>query len=264
MNHGLNNSFLYSACRVISKFSNGASTVTSTGTGFFIIKESTTSFITNRHMVDIEYADFKKQFVGFKLCEFYIDNRRIDKNTQLPSDIIEYKVQNFSEFIFPNAKENDIACLKTIKVTNVNTSIEFAIPFEMLASEDKIKNKLSVCDFVAFPGFPDWYDKRNNTPILRTGALASDPRVDYSITKDFMGNCIAFEAFSYGGSSGSPVFAIQKGFPIGPGLSSGDDFYREILLIGINAGHFDTTSGQHSGISYLFKSSEIIELINKK
>jgi len=242
LNHGLNNSFLYSACRIISKFSNKVDTIIFTGTGFFVEKDANPYLITNRHMVDIQYMDYTNQYTGFKLIEFTIDNRRRDHVTKLPTDIVDIKIANINEFVF---------------------SEEFSIPFSLIATEDKINNQLSVCDFVAFPGFPDWYDKRNNIPILRTGALASDPRFNYSNTTDFKGNCIAFEAFSFGGSSGSPVFAIQKGFKVGLGLQVPDNFYREILLIGINAGHFITTEGHHSGISYLYKSSEILKLINK-
>jgi hypothetical protein len=263
MNHGINNSFLYTACRIISKFSRGTDVAISNGTGFFINKDNNGVLITNRHMVDIEYKDPKNLYKGFKLIELSVDNRRINPATGLPTDIVDVKIDNFNEFIFPDIKENDIACLKNIKIQSSDVTIDFMIPYNIIATESKIKEKLSVCDFVAFPGFPEWYDKRNNTPILRSGVLASDPRFDYSIEKEFMGNCIAYEAFSFGGSSGSPVFAIQKGFPTGPGLKAPENFYREILLIGINAGHFDTKDGHHSGISYLYKSSEIIKLLDK-
>jgi hypothetical protein len=226
-------------------------------------KDANPYLITNRHMVDIQYMDYTNQYTGFKLIEFTIDNRRRDHVTKLPTDIVDIKIANINEFVFSEEYLNDITCLKNIKTFVGDINVEFSIPFSLIATEDKINNQLSVCDFVAFPGFPDWYDKRNNIPILRTGALASDPRFNYSNTTDFKGNCIAFEAFSFGGSSGSPVFAIQKGFKVGLGLQVPDNFYREILLIGINAGHFITTEGHHSGISYLYKSSEILKLINK-
>lgn len=57
------------------------------------------------------------------------------------------------------------------------------------------------------------------------------------------------------------MFSTQNGFKIGKGLSAPDDFYREVRLIGINAGHFSDQTG-HSGISYLYKSSTILELID--
>jgi hypothetical protein len=97
-------------------------------------------------------------------------------------------------------------------------------------------------------------------PILRTGTLASDPRYDYSWTNAFKGQCLAYEAFSFGGSSGSPVFALQKGPKPGAGISFPG--FRDLMMIGINAGHLPTENSGHSGISYLYKSSAIVDLID--
>lgn len=136
------------------------------------------------------------------------------------------------------------------------------IAYSMLATENWLSEKLTVCDTVAYPGFPEWYDRQNNTPVFRMGTIASDPRLNYSYTPGApVASRIAYEGFSTGGASGSPVFATQRGFQIGGGLSASDGFYREVTLIGINAGHFKDQAG-HSGISYLYKSSAILELIN--
>jgi hypothetical protein len=132
----------------------------------------------------------------------------------------------------------------------------------LFASAEDFQTKLSVCDFVAFPGFPPWYDKRDQRAILRTGTIASDPRYNYSRSEAEDGACLAYEAFSYGGSSGSPVFAIQKGPKPGAGISFPG--FREEMMIGINAGHLnlDVDKKQHSGISYLYKSFAIADVID--
>lgn len=75
-----------------------------------------------------------------------------------------------------------------------------------------------------------------------------------------MGDCLAYEAFSYGGSSGSPVFAVQKGPRPGAGIAFPG--FRELKMIGINAGHLRTDEHHHSGISYLYKSYAVIELLD--
>ncbi len=265
MNHGLNNSVLYSACKVLSTFSKRGEQLQMRGTGFFIHTESDLCFVTNRHVVDIEYYDPEK-YNGYELISLTVDNHRRNVTTGLPTDIVEVSIDNFNEFIFPEESENDIACLKNVRTSGMGevVVIEHHISIDMVATEEEIKNKLSVCDFVAFPGFPDWYDHKNNTPVFRSGTISSDPRFDYSIGEESMGKCIAYEAFSFGGSSGSPVFAIQKGFRVGKGLVSSDEnFYREVLMIGINAGSFRDKEGIHSGISYMYKSSEILKLINR-
>ena len=94
------------------------------------------------------------------------------------------------------------------------------------------------------------------------GTIASDPRLNYSCYPgEPIASRIAYEGFSTGGASGSPVFAIQRGFLTGDGISAPADFYREVKLIGINAGHFKDQDG-HSGISYLYKSSAIHDIID--
>ena len=57
------------------------------------------------------------------------------------------------------------------------------------------------------------------------------------------------------------VFAIQRGFPTGKGINAPEGFYRKVMLVGINAGHFSDTQDHHSGISYFYKSSAILETI---
>ena len=137
-------------------------------------------------------------------------------------------------------------------------NVDFWISHDWLATRSDFESKFSICDFVAFPGYPEWYDKVQQLPILRTGTISSDPRYDYSKSQ-YLGECVAYEAFSYGGSSGSPVFAVQTGPKPGAGLSFPG--FRELKLIGINTGHLPASDGTHSGISYLYKSSAILDII---
>ena len=134
------------------------------------------------------------------------------------------------------------------------------IPFSMLATDSQIENDLSVCDHVAFIGFPAVYDHKNNMPILRSGVISSDPRLDYSPDGLDHGHIIAYEAFSTNGASGSPAFATQKGFKVAGGLSASSGFFRPTLLIGINAGSYKINQ-THQQMSYMYKSSQIIDII---
>ena len=221
--------------------------------------------LNHRHVVDLDYNQPTPKYKDFKLVKVVVSNKGKDKMTGLPTKDYGVLVVNFDKFIFSDKKENDVACLKVPQIINIEGGgivLDYFIPYSMIADNSRINEKLSVCDFVAFPGFPDWYDRKNNLPILRTGTIASDPRFDYSHEKEDMGERIAYEAFSYGGSSGSPIFAIQKGIKVGAGLDGGG--YREPMLVGINAGHLDIdgSMGSHSGISYFYKSSVILELID--
>src|SRR5947199_8976750 len=134
----------------------------------------------------------------------------------------------------------------------------------MLATDEELA-KLDLCDTIAFPGYPAFFDHNGDRPIMRVGAISSDPASDYRPDYNSIGRRIAYEAFSTEGSSGSPVFALPKGLQLGPGLSGPG--HRTAMLIGINSGHVlgrDERIGQiHSGLSYCFKSTSILECIEK-
>ena len=259
MLHGINNTFLYSAKKIVVVWVHETDAVELRGTGFFIDKDSELILVTNRHVVEPGYSDAKYKEYQIKSIRF----ESLDfENTNPPTPKLSVAhIQNWNEFVFHSNPHNDIACLKSVHVDNL-LAVSFAIPYSMLATDEWLQNKLSVCDSLAYPGFPDWFDKQNNTPIFRMGTIASDPRLNYSCYPgEPIASRIAYEGFSTGGASGSPVFAIQRGFPTDDGISAPADFYREVKLIGINAGHFKDQDG-HSGISYLYKSSAIHDIID--
>ncbi|HEX3694294.1 MAG TPA: hypothetical protein VH374_02800 [Polyangia bacterium] len=259
MFHGLDNRYLYVAYRVVASFENDVGDKKdTTGTGFFVINgKGQLCFVTNRH-VDLAYNDI--EYMNFGLRRVTLHGKGpagADKRPDLDQEIIFTN----PKFVFSSRYENDIACViaPTARFTG-SSNIEYPVTYDFLAKEADFEDKLLVCDFVAFPGFPPWYDQCSRRPILRTGTIASDPRYDYSWTAEFKGQCLAYEAFSFGGSSGSPVFAVEKGPKPGPGISFSG--YRELMMIGINAGHLPMERNQHSGISYLYKSTAIVELVD--
>ena len=91
------------------------------------------------------------------------------------------------------------------------------------------------------------------------GSIASDPEFSYS-NKEAKGDCIVYEGFSFGGNSGSPIFALPRGITNGSGALAPRQFY----FVGINAGHFLEKGLQqrHAGLSYFYKSSVILDLID--
>jgi len=261
MIHGINNTYLYSAKKIIAKWSDGNSSVELRGTGFFIDKNGELIFVTNRHMVEPGYDDPK--YKGFGIVEFRFETISTMGSDTPPQNHSIASITNFNDFVFHPNPNNDVACLTNPQVSiDHQIKVSFTIPYSMLATAEWIASKLSVCDTIAYPGFPEWYDRQNNTPIFRMGTIASDPRLNYSyITGAPDAARIAYEGFSSGGASGSPVFAIQRGFQIRGGITASEGFYREVKLIGINAGHFNDQKG-HSGISYLYKSSVIHDIID--
>ena len=292
--------FLYTAKKIISRITNGNIIQESRGTGFFVKKGDKIVFVTNRHMIEPGYGD--KKLKGYKTFEFLIESYQSFDEKGLPSKLNSGIVHNINDFVVADNPLNDVACLADVKIRDFQLTISAYIEYDLLADKSWFENKLSVCDTIAYPGFPEWFDVKNNTPIFRMGTIASDPRFDYAnnaLERNMLGAArVAYEGFSSGGSSGSPVFAIQKGFPTGAGISAPEDFFREVKVVGMNAGHFNTytvvksdDSGEyikvenvseeyadggngsdksksmtvvgHSGISFFYKSSVIKEVIDR-
>ncbi len=125
---------------------------------------------------------------------------------------------------------------------------------EHLADEE-IFTTIDPFDLVCYTGFPDQHDKLGDRPIIRSGHIASDPNYDYSWNSKSQGKCVAYEGFSSGGASGGPIFSPPRGMSNIPNSRHG-------YLIGINAGHIPGSDG-HSGISYFYKSTVILNIIEK-
>jgi hypothetical protein len=265
MFHGLTNDFLYSAYKVDVVFHDDIGNQKSGhGTGFFVLGDNgIINFVTNRHILDIAYrSPSGKDFSKYVLTSISISGKAKDPETGLPTQAFSAQLRE-SELRFPSILDNDIACLVNPRIESDNSGCsraDFFIPISFLANEASFVSDLSICDFLAFPGYPEWHDAENMRPILRMGTLSSDPRFNYRYKDQVHGDCLAYEAFSFGGSSGSPVFALQKGLRPGAGIEFNG--FRDVLLIGINAGHLTAPgSGAHSGISYLYKATAIREIL---
>lgn len=263
MIHGLSNDFLYAAYRLDCTFGDGSGqTITCQGTGFWVINSNgQICLVTNRHVLDVSYAE--PNLTGFELKRLIAAGKGKEAATGLPNLDVRFEIVS-PDVKFSGTEENDVACVINPGVVNLNgngsPTVSFNLEHRLIAARTDLESDISICDFVAFPGFHKWHDERQRRPILRTGTVSSDPRYDYSWNDAYQGECIAYEAFSYGGSSGSPVFAVQKGPRPGEGISFPG--FREIKMTGINAGHLSDDDQTHSGISYMYKSSVILDIID--
>lgn len=273
MYSGLNNDFLYSVVYLEATFSNQVDEdKVFLGTGFFVqCPDKSIAIVTNRHLLDIGYKEFKYKTIGYQLKQITGWFRSKDPISNLPEKINHFGTNLFSNLIFGHCNE-DVAVLKNLQLYFVGGSsepviVDYFIPGDFLAETSFFHDKnTSVGDMLAFPGFPEWHDQKNRRPILRMGTIASDPRFSYSGNVNLSsGELVAFEAFSYSGSSGSPVFALQKGYKINNNPSQN---FRELKLVGINCGHLTINrteqrneEGLHSGISYFLKSTHLLSLL---
>jgi hypothetical protein len=118
----------------------------------------------------------------------------------------------------------------------------------------------ALVDVVAFPGFPPWHSSDGQRAISRGRTVSSDPRFPYRSPGIGDRDVISYEAFSFGGSSGTLVLAIPKVPPINVDPQPTSKF-RRFMLVGVNAGHLRERLGQHSGLSYFVKSNIIHEIL---
>lgn len=279
MIHGINNNYLYAVSHAHVSFTNASGEgVESSGTGFFVVKDRQLYFITNRHVIDIASQDAK--YAGYALDSIRFDVRKYDEKSK--NVVAKTYEVGLYRLLLPDNDLDDIACISHMKLIGENVNLKNAFPFELLADSECLEKQMSVCDSVAIIGFPSVYDHLNDLPVLRAGVISSDPRLDYSYNHSFIGHVIAYEAFSTDGASGSPVIALQKGFPVGEGLSASDDFFRPVKIIGVNAGsiiEFEQENkqkeekkeeqeeekkeekGVHQHMSYMYKSDVIRKLI---
>ena len=247
---GFNNNMLYSAKRIIVELEkikkeneNDEIPQKIFGTGFFVHKNKETVFVTNRHMVEPGYKN--NEFKDYKVKSFSIEIFESIEDIENNKSFKIISINNFNDFKFGDNYNDDVACLFNIKLNQLeDAKIIQSIPYDLIADENWINSKMVICDKIAYPGFPNHYNKLTHSPIFRMGTIASDPRFDYNGVDDkTVSKRICYEGFSFGGSSGSPVFSVQKGFPLGAGLtSSGPNFLVEIKMIGINAGHYNEIS----------------------
>jgi len=250
--------FLYSAYLIETKFfSPDGTPKEGVGTGFVLaVKENLPIIVTNRHIIDIDYREPTAKYKDFELRELSITGRRADDTSYT------FRLHPEARLFLDDDIQNDVALIEA--GIYEDDPVEFAkglhwhFGIEHLATDKVFNTSLQPYDDVAFTGFPNSHDKLAGRPILRAGKIASDPKFDYSWSNEYKGNCVAYEAFSSSGASGSPVFAPPRGAAGIPGSRHG-------YLIGVNAGHVSDAEmfRGHSGISYFYKSTVILKILRK-
>jgi hypothetical protein len=256
--HSLDQRFLYTAHKIVVTFNDYGLPKTGQGTCFFVDRaDGRVALVTNRHVLDAGYKNRAKS-------HWTISRVRI--SGFLPPDFRNFECTVLLEpATFPTSQLEDVAAATVIKTIegswlgHVNYGVQ-NIPREMLLSEDDF-SQLFLADIVLFPGFPGWHDQLEGRPIMRRGSLSSDPKHNYlGPGMQVGGRVLAYEAFSFGGSSGSPVFLAPFGVRLNDEQPGN---YRPPKLIGVNGGHLLTRDGNrhHSGISYFFRSTIISELL---
>jgi hypothetical protein len=272
-----NLALLYSACRLAIEFvhkTNG-STISGSATGFFVRQPNgRVVLFTNRHAIECEY--FNSKYVGYELKSIKVAVfLKASPETVDPPDAYEVTLDDPRV----TAHSDDTVDLASIGLAGSvlaggRDGVQvYSINQSSLATQVDFDTRIDVGEIAFFPGFPEWFDKSEFRPILRYGRVVSDPRRDYraeegSPTRSDGNQQLAIEAFSFSGNSGSPVFLEKHGnISLQAGLAAKTNlFHRPQLIIGINGGHLTASpekkhGGDHSGLSIVYKSTAILELL---
>lgn len=177
-----------------------------------------------------------------------------------------------------NTEDVAIIEISSVLFKNKVYAIESAIPIENFATKSIIKNKIfNIGDVVFFIGYPNFfYNRKNFSPILRTGYIATDPIRPYYFSeivkakneRDFLDGFL-IDASVFGGSSGSLVCnypsVLDPEF-YKPGHAIITNQRATCWVLGILTESYFTLSSepyqQRLNIGGVISSEKILELIN--
>lgn len=110
---------------------------------------------------------------------------------------------------------------------------------------------------VLFVGYPiGLYDQRNNLPVLRSGRIATMPKVDFEGRPEFL-----IDAHVYPGSSGSPVFVVLDNRYQFAGIL-GRSFTRKVPVESIPVADRQAIT-DHIGLGLVYKPKAVLGVVEE-
>jgi len=235
-------------------------------------------FVTNRHNCDptIKLGSttaYKCYEVKLELREqqFYIPSAKTQFFTITDLSCLKFH-PSADVCIFEDPEFVDLdPCFRMSTLFSVdggNFSYQPILTVEDIADKAYLEQNVAPMDAVSFIGFPGsggkgWWDEKWNLPIARSATIASHPKIPFTHKAIKTTDTTLVSGFSFSGSSGSPVFLHQKGLKSSATMKF--NAYVEPKIIGIMSGHFQDKDTppmfQHTGLSYLTRSTSIIECL---
>ena len=259
MYHPIPRNWLLATNKIEVVFRNAHDYKTGHGSGFWVRSGEDLLFATNRHVIDIEYRDPKYEGHGYVLSSMQI--LTFDPSGRSGKQCVVHGV-----ILTHEDPDIDIALLRVSDVINPDRISVAPASVEVIADSHFLKTELEWGAQISFSSFQPWRDTQTERPILRTGILASDPAFPFVLNRIERTDVHLLEAFSFAGSSGSPVFANAKGIQPGPGLSGGG--FRPARIIGVLTGHLlneDSDAGApyktHTGLSFCHRSDLLLSMV---
>lgn len=300
MDTGFGAQQLYSACRIEATHyfpADGTVCTPVEGTGFLVqfpTGDGRLALVTNRHIAESAFLNEEDKGSVIKSakvqwwqtrhlrCEHVINDPVPLYHSDPLIDIAVIPL-NYSAEEPLEATGEYYGDVDKFKANNRETiTLEHAVRWEDLLQSEALWPQLEPGEFVVFPGYPEWHDKLQIRPVMRSGLIASDPQTDYRSepgepTRFDNSHQVLFDAFSTKGNSGSPVYVAQRSIPPTPVVVPTDDGNTAVqghflfpnhhpsFLIGINATHYNATGiprpNEHAGLSRFHKVSAIMDIL---
>ncbi len=232
---------------VMSKSS--GTTGTATGTGFIVYSERTQSnyLITNRHVVEPAFAGkVDKEIFEAEVSGYYQDD------AYGPPTPFRFEFSTI-RMVVPSRNRADIAVLsgdmRVLQGQGPTGSL--VVPrahVSLLANAHEIDHFLRPGDDLFTPGYPELGGYTSVRPLAFRGTVSSDPRTDAEFGGRGYPREIFSHSFSWGGMSGSPVYA-----PL--------DRLGESRIVGVNAGHVKIAGAADGLLGHFVRADEVLHLL---
>lgn len=205
------------------------------GTGFILNyvdpdsedKRPAPMLVTNRHVVE-----------SATKIEFFMTAKKQDEDAPEIGKVVNIEnTEGDSIWTYHPEPKVDIATVfigpLLNKLKDQGKEVFFrGISSELIPSNDQLED-IDAFEEIIFVGYPvGMFDKKNFTPITRSGTTATPVQLDYQGLPTFL-----IDASVFPGSSGSPVMLFNKGFystPSGGSFAGSSRFF----LLGIVAENF--------------------------
>jgi hypothetical protein len=266
---------LYSALRLrVYMYESDGSNSNTVGSGTGFVMESTLGIrgtgqrggylVTNQHVLDPNFTKFTGRRVdrveasGFVQAADTWEGRPTLLGNARP---VKFTIESPQPQFADGGSDADIAIidLETAGIPDGRPILNELSNFNV-ANIDDFNSRLHVGAQVLIPGYPSIDGVAAERPILVSGTIASDPREAAEIGPIKFEKNVLCHSFSWGGMSGSPVFAfVQKRSLTWGDVEHGNS--RELYLVGVNRGHFRVGGTNEGALTYFVKSSVLAKLL---
>ena len=175
MYHALPRNRLLATNKIEVAFRSVQGDLSAHGSGFWVRNGHDVLFVTNRHMIDLEYKAPKYGGHGYSLSSVEIlsfdASGRSGRLRLIHADILTHE-----------SAEIEVALMRVRRHESPDRIMVVPVGVEIIADASLVESQLEWGAQVSFSSFQPWRDTQTERPIVRSGILASDPAHSFGTT----------------------------------------------------------------------------------